>query len=59
MITKTELIRRLHLMVDQLETFPEDWLAEGVYPLHAVTLVSKEDHEKRITLVVGIDSKPD
>lgn len=50
---KAEVMRRLHEMVDQLESVPADWFLEGVYPLHKVTFVAKDNGE-RVTLVVGV-----
>lgn len=52
-MTRIEVIRRLHQMVDQLWTVPEDWFLEGIYPLHKTTFVAKEGGE-RITLIVGV-----
>lgn len=51
---RAEVIRRLHLMVDQLETVPEDWFLEGIYPLHKVTFVDSTNDEA-VTLIVGCE----
>lgn len=53
-MTRSEMIRRLHEMVQQLADVPEDWFDEGIYPLHKVTFVRK-DTGAAITLVVGVE----
>lgn len=58
-MTKADIMRRLHTMVDQLENFPEEWLKEGIYPLHKVTLEHRDDRQNRITLVIGIEVSED
>lgn len=54
-MTRSEIIRRLHDMVDQLEKVPEDWFDEGVYPLHKVTFARRDGGNERLTLVVGVE----
>lgn len=54
-LTRTELCRRLHDMVDQLGELPYDWFDDGVYPMIRVVVVEPETGE-RIVLVVGIDA---
>lgn len=53
-MNRSEILRRLHDMVQQLESVPEQWFLEGIYPLHKVTLVNKETDE-RFVLVVGVE----
>ena len=57
-MNKAGILRRLHEMVDQLESVPDGWFLEGIYPMHKVTFVRKGDGEgERITLVVGITDR--
>lgn len=53
-MTRAEIMRRLHEMVDQLATVPESWFEEGIYPLHKATFARKDGGDERITLIVGV-----
>lgn len=63
-MTRSEIMRRLHDMVQQLESVPDDWFDEGIYPLHKVTFARGaprggggiwRDGDEAITLVVGVE----
>lgn len=51
-MTTAQMVKLLHEMVEQLETYRDDWIKDGIYPLHKVTFT---DRGESITLVVGID----
>lgn len=57
-MTRDAIINRLHRMVRELETIPEDWFLEGNYPLHKVTF-ARRDGGPSITLVVGVEPAED
>lgn len=57
-MTKSDVMRRLHEMVEQLSSIPDSWFEEGVYPLHKVTF-ARDDSGERITLVVGVSDASD
>lgn len=57
-MTRDQIINRLHEMVRELESVPEDWFLEGIYPLHKVTF-ARRDGGPSITLVVGVEENRD
>lgn len=58
-MTRSEIIRRLHEMVDELERVPEDFFRDGLYPMHTRTFRRHDDEDWSITLVVGIEPESD
>lgn len=56
MMSRAEIIHRLHEMVDHLAVVPESWFEEGWLPMNKTTFVSK-DGAKRLTLVVGLTNE--
>lgn len=59
LMTRAEIIRQLHHMVDQLAIVPAEWFEEGFYPVHRATFVARDDPDCRITLVVGVEAGDD
>jgi len=53
-VTRTEICRRLHDMVDQLHDTPE-WMWDGMFPLIRIGVRRATDDADPVTLVVGIE----
>jgi hypothetical protein len=57
-MTKTEICRRLHDMVDELHNMP-DLMWDGVWPMIRLGFRRVSDDGDALTLVVGVEARDD